>query len=63
MLDKNNNLNDIEISNEAQIDQAQKLGVDVEALMDNIKRTPAERIRRFQIVFDTVAELRNAKIL
>jgi peroxiredoxin len=38
-------------------------GVDIQALIDNLKRPVAERIRRHQIALDTFQKLRNAKKL
>jgi hypothetical protein len=63
MLKRNYNLNDKKSSDQALIDQARKIGVDVEALMDNIERTPAERIRRHQIALDTFMKIKNAKFI
>ena len=36
-------------------------GIDVSALIENLKRTPAERIRRHQIALNTLQKLREAK--
>jgi len=36
-------------------------GIDVSMLIDNIKRSPAERIRRHQIALNTAQKLRKAK--
>ncbi|MBN2272060.1 MAG: hypothetical protein JXN61_15710 [Sedimentisphaerales bacterium] len=38
-------------------------GIDVDALIDNLKRTPEERIRRHQIALNTVERLREARPL
>jgi len=38
-------------------------GIDVSMLIDNIKRSPAERIRRHQIALNTAQKLRRAKHL
>ena len=38
--------------------QAEDFGVDISMLIDNIKRTPTERIRRHQIALNTVEKLR-----
>jgi len=35
-------------------------GIDVSMLVENLKRTPAERIRRHQIALATVEKLRKA---
>jgi len=35
--------------------------VDIEMLKENLKRTPAERIRRHQIALNTVKKLRKAE--
>ena len=40
--------------------QAEDFGVDISMLIDNIKRTPTERIRRHQIALNTVEKLRKA---
>jgi hypothetical protein len=44
-----------------QIRAAADYGIDVSLLIDNIKRTPAERIRRHQIALNTTNKLRKAK--
>ena len=36
-------------------------GIDVSMLADNLKRTPAERIRRHQIALNTAEKLRKAR--
>jgi hypothetical protein len=36
-------------------------GVDVSMLIDNLKRGPAERIRRHQIALNTIEKLRKAR--
>lgn len=36
-------------------------GIDISMLKDNVKRTPAERIRRHQIALETAEKLRKAK--
>jgi len=36
-------------------------GIDVTMLIDNLHRSPTERIRRHQIAFDTAEKLRKAK--
>lgn len=38
-------------------------GIDIDAIIANLKRTPAERIRRHQIALNTIEELRKAKRL
>jgi len=40
---------------------AAEFGIDVSALIDNLKRSPEERIRRHQIALNTVEKLRRAK--
>jgi len=40
---------------------ARDYGVDVEMLLDNLKRTPAERLRRHQLALDRVKKLQGAK--
>jgi hypothetical protein len=36
-------------------------GIDISMLIDNIRRTPAERIKRHQIALNTAIKLRKAK--
>ncbi len=36
-------------------------GIDIDAIIANLKRTPAERIRRHQIALNTALKLRKAK--
>jgi hypothetical protein len=38
-------------------------GIDVAALLQNIKRTPAERIKRHTIALNTIRKLQKAKHL
>jgi len=40
---------------------AAKFGIDVSALIDNLKLSAGERIRRHQIALNTVEKLRRAK--
>jgi hypothetical protein len=40
---------------------AAEFGIDIEALKDNLRRSPAERIRRHQIALNTIEKLRRAK--
>jgi hypothetical protein len=44
-----------------EIQAAADYGIDISMLIDNLKRTPAERIRRHQIALNTVKLLRKAK--
>ena len=44
-----------------EIQNAIDYGIDVQQLMDNLKRTPAERIRRHQMALNAVEKLRKAK--
>ena len=44
-----------------EIQAAIDYGIDVQKLMDNLKRTPAERIRRHQMALNAVEKLRKAK--
>lgn len=46
-----------------QIQAAIDYGIDINALIDNLRRTPAERIRRHQIALDTLEMLRKARRL
>ncbi|HEW79729.1 MAG TPA: hypothetical protein ENH34_07195 [Phycisphaerales bacterium] len=41
--------------------QAEDFGIDISMLIDNIKRSPTERIRRHQIALNIVEKLRKAK--
>lgn len=41
--------------------EARKNGVDLWALWHNLQRTPAERLRRHHIAWNTVHKLRKAK--
>ncbi len=41
--------------------RTEDFGIDISMLIDNIKRTPTERIRRHQIALNTVEKLRKAK--
>jgi hypothetical protein len=36
-------------------------GIDIDAIIANLKRTPAERIKRHQIALNTALKLRKAK--
>ncbi len=38
-------------------------GIDIRQLLDNLQRTPAERIRRHQIALNTMKKLQKAKLL
>ena len=40
--------------------KAKEYGVDIVMLSDNLKRTPAERIRRHQIALETFKKFHNA---
>ncbi len=42
------------------IQAASDFGIDVSMLSDNLKRTPAERIKRHQAALNTVLKLRKA---
>lgn len=44
-----------------EIQAAAEYGIDISMLIDNIRRSPAERIRRHQIALNTVKSLRKAK--
>jgi len=44
-----------------EIRNAADFGIDISMLLDNIKRSPAERIRRHQIALNTALKLRKAK--
>jgi hypothetical protein len=43
------------------IQAATDYGIDVSMLADNLKRTPAERIRRHQVALNTAEKLRKAR--
>jgi len=51
----------ISIKNADHIQAAADFGVDISILTDNLKRSPAERIRRHQIALNTAQKLRKAK--
>lgn len=57
MVEKDKSLN----RNEKFIRDIEEFGIDVNALIDNLKRTPAERIRRHRIALNTVMKFRKAK--
>lgn len=42
---------------------AAEYGIDIQMLMANVNRTPAERIRRHQIALETFWALRKAKLV
>jgi hypothetical protein len=44
-----------------EIQAAADYGIDISMLIENLKRTPEERIRRHQIALNTVKSLRKAK--
>jgi hypothetical protein len=46
-----------------EIQKAIDYGIDISMLIQNIKRSPAERIRRHQIALNTVQKLRKAKFI
>ena len=48
-------------NNRQQANRPELLDLDIEMLKDNLKRTPAERIRRHQIALNTVKKLRKAE--
>ena len=50
-----------ELAQIKEIRAAIEYGIDIFALIDNLKRTPAERMRRHQMALDTVEKLRKAK--
>jgi hypothetical protein len=45
----------------AEITAAIDYGIDISMLIDNIRRSPAERIKRHQIALNTATKLRKAK--
>jgi hypothetical protein len=45
------------------IQSAIDYGIDISMLIDNLKRSPAERIKRHQIALNTAQKLRKAKRL
>ena len=47
--------------NRQQENQPEFLDLDIAMLKENLKRTPAERIRRHQIALNTVKKLRKAE--
>jgi hypothetical protein len=53
---------DIETSGQAdEVRAAIDYGIDIEMLIDNIKRTPGELIRRHQTALNTAEKLREAR--
>jgi hypothetical protein len=48
-------------SQKGAIETARVYGIDISALMMNLKRTPSERVRRHQFAFNTLEMLRKAK--
>ncbi|MGD0551943.1 MAG: hypothetical protein ABSB25_04750 [Sedimentisphaerales bacterium] len=40
---------------------AAEFGIDVSAIIDNLKRSPEERIRRHQVALNSIEKLRRAK--
>jgi len=46
-----------------QIKAAVRYGIDVSMLIDNVKRSPAERIKRHQIALNTAEKLRSGRLL
>jgi len=46
-----------------QIKAAVRYGIDVSMLIENVKRSPAERIRRHQIALNTAEKLRSGRHL
>ena len=42
------------------IKQAEEYGVDISLLIENLRRSPTERLRRHQAMLEFVAELRRA---
>lgn len=65
MVDMKNQKNNIphNLPQAGVIQAAIDCGIDIDALVDNLKRTPAERIRRHQIALNTVKKLREARHL
>jgi hypothetical protein len=45
----------------AEITAAIDYGIDISMLIDNIRRSPAERIKRHQIALNTATKFRKAK--
>jgi hypothetical protein len=44
-----------------EIQAAADYGIDISMLIDNIRRSPAERIKRHQIALNTATKIRKAK--
>ena len=61
MKEKAHEKNSDLLVNSDQIQAASDYGIDISMLIDNVKRSPAERIRRHQIALNTAQKLRNAK--
>ena len=49
------------LSQTDEIQETIDYGIEVQALIDNLKRTPEERIRRHQIALNAMQALRKAK--
>jgi len=49
------------VSEAKELKRAEDCGIDLTMLIDNLKRSPAERIRRHQIALNTIEKLRRAK--
>jgi hypothetical protein len=49
--------------NRSQENRPELLDFDISMLIENLKRTPAERIRRHQIALNAVWKLRKAKLI
>ena len=56
-----NNADQVNPEQEEAIRVAREYGIDVAMLIDNLKRSPAERIRRHQIALDTMETLQQAQ--
>ena len=60
-MDKHKEEDIIPEQNLPEIQAAVDYGIDIHQLMDNLKRTPAERIRRHQMALNAVKKLRKPK--
>ena len=51
------------INESEELEEARQDGIDLWALWHNLQRTPAERLRRHYIAWNTVQKLRKAKFV
>ncbi len=61
MENRSNKDNPINPEQKDSVQAAREYGIDVAMLIDNLKRSPAERIRRHQIALETMETLQQAQ--